>query len=258
MALRDLMSGFAHNLRAARWWIAAQFLGFPLIALAFIGWTRLPEKHWWQVALSLLLPLVLLAAALVLKAGAVRRMMSESQPRAPLFWGALSLLVWIAIAWFVWALLDKWDDKIFLWSGYLSSKAPAGWRARLFTYQHLFFCFTRIEWFLRWIVLPALLIPFGTASAVSAWRLIWRAAFRVLCDWRWLLAALVLGFLGVDPSGESFHSAPHGTLAAQIWALVFKITYAYVWGFVCWILLLAWACTLLKHAEAPKLSEPEP
>jgi hypothetical protein len=263
MAPRELMRDFVHNLRTARWWIAAQWIGFPLIALAFIGWTRLPDGHWWQVVLSLLLPLVLLTAALILKAGTVRRMLNESQPRAHLAWGALSLLIWMILAWFLWALLDRWDDRIFLWASYLNSKAPASWRGHIFTYQHLYLWLTRIEWFLRWVVLPALFIPFGAASAVRAWRIRWFSTLRVVYNWRWFIAVIFFALLGVALPTHFFAGTPHGTLHAQIWAVVLKLIGAYLLAFFSWILLLAWVCVLLKQTEVPnptpskKASEPE-
>ena len=252
MAIHELMRDFAANLRTARGWILAQFLGFPLIALAGIGWTRLPDKLWWQVALSFLLPLLLLAAALVLNAGLVRRMMSECEPRVSLLWGALSLLVWIAVAWLLWALLDKWDDKIYLWASYLNSKASAWWRARIFTYQHFSLWLTRIEWFLRWIVVPALLIPFASASALRAWRLRWIGTLHVVHNWRWFLAAIVFALLSVALPSRFFAGAPHGTLSAQIWTAALKVIGAYLLAFLSWILLLAWTCALLKQQESLK------
>jgi hypothetical protein len=252
MALRELIRDMAHNLRVARGWIIAQFLGFPLIALAGIGWTRLPDKYWWQVALSLVLPLLLLAAALALKAGFVRRMMRESEPRVSLFWSALSLLVWIAIAWLLWALLDRWDDKIYLWASYLNSKASAWWRGRIFTYEHVSLWLTRVEWFLRWIVVPALIIPFGAASAVCAWRLHWLSTLHVLHNWRWFLAVILFALLGVALPTHFFTGTPHGTLSAQFWAIAFKVIGAYLLAFFSWILLLAWVCALLRHEEAAR------
>lgn len=251
-AARELMRDFAGNLRVARWWIAAQFVGFPLILLAGIGWTRLPEKHWWQVVLSLLMPLLLLALSLVLKAGTVRRMLSGREGRVWLIWGALALLLWMILAWLIWALLDSWDDRIFLWASYLNSKAPAGWRGRLFTFQHLSLWFTQIEWLLRWIVLPTLLIPFGAASAVRALRIRWLSTLHVVHNWRWFLAVVLFALLGVALPTHFFAGTPGGTLTAQLWAVVFKLAGAYLLTFFCWILLLAWVCALLKLEEARK------
>ena len=39
-------------------WVAAQFVVTLLLILAGLAWTRLPDKHVWQVALTLLVPLL--------------------------------------------------------------------------------------------------------------------------------------------------------------------------------------------------------
>jgi len=54
---RDL---FCRLLQSRRW-IAAQFGLTLLLILIGLAWMRLPEKHVWQVLLSLLLPLLLAA-----------------------------------------------------------------------------------------------------------------------------------------------------------------------------------------------------
>ena len=45
-----------HRLSQARRWIVLQFVLTPALVLAGIAWTRLPDKHLWQVALDLLSP----------------------------------------------------------------------------------------------------------------------------------------------------------------------------------------------------------
>jgi hypothetical protein len=252
MAARELMRDFGSGLREARVWIAAQFVGFPLLALAGIGWTRLPEKHAWQVALVLVIPLVLVAAALALKAGLVRRMMAPSEGRVRLVWGALALLVWMILAWFVWSLLDRYDDHIWQYAAYLNSKAPAWWRGRLFTFAHISAWLTHVEWLLRWVVMPSIVVPLGVSSAVRGWRLHWRSTLHVIHDWRWFFAVLALALVGVGLTGHFFSGAPHGSLSAQVWAVALKLVGAYLIGFFCWIVLLAWVCALLRSKEAAK------
>ena len=110
-----------------------------LLILIGIAWTRLPEKHVWQVALSLLLPLLLAISALELQAGTMRSFADDDGKRVKLVWGALSLLVWIVIVWLCWAMLDWCDDQIPQWAGYLNSQSPAHWRAKFLTYS-IFLC----------------------------------------------------------------------------------------------------------------------
>jgi len=98
-------------------------LATPLIVLAAAVWTRVPEKHWWQVGLTLLLPLAMLAATLVLEVGTMRGFLQNDERRVRFAWGALTLLVWIAVVWLAWFILDWCDDQIPQWASYLNSRA---------------------------------------------------------------------------------------------------------------------------------------
>ena len=77
--LKDLFA----RLRTSLGWVAAQFWATLLIVLVGVAWTRVPERHVWQVGLTLLLPLLMLAAVLVLEAGTMRELLqSRRAPRA--------------------------------------------------------------------------------------------------------------------------------------------------------------------------------
>ena len=112
----------------------------------------------------------------------MRSLADDDGKRVKLVWGAMALLVWAALLLALWALLDWCDDRIPLWAGYLNSRASAGGRATLFTYAHLQLWFTDIEWLLRWIVIPAKLIPHAIASAQWGWRLPLRRIIRLLAE----------------------------------------------------------------------------
>ena len=46
-------------------WVGLQLqFGLTLVLILLgLAWTRLPDKHWWQVALTLLVPLLLAISA---------------------------------------------------------------------------------------------------------------------------------------------------------------------------------------------------
>src|SRR5580658_6683762 len=157
--LNDLM----RRLRANPGWVAAQILGTLLIVIVGLVWTRVPEKHLWQVGLTLLLPLVMLTATLALEAGTMRGFFHKDERRVRFAWGALTLLVWIAVVWLAWFILDWCDDQIPQWASYLNSRASAHARARLFTYAHITNWLNILEWIFRWIVVPAKVIPHALA-----------------------------------------------------------------------------------------------
>ncbi|HVN94466.1 MAG TPA: hypothetical protein VMT38_12255 [Terracidiphilus sp.] len=235
------------RMRGALSWVAAQFWATLLLLLAGVAWTLLPDKHVWQVLLSLLVPLVLLALALLLEAGTMRKLFHSEKHRVSFPAGTLILLIWVAVVSFGWWLLDWCDDQIPTWAGYLNSRASAGGRATLFTYEHIVSWLTLLEWILRWIVIPAKIIPCAMASAQWGWRLPWRVLFRLLLNWRWWLAVVIGSLVGVVVPGHFFTGIPNGTVSHQVWAVFFKLAGAYLLAVSCWILLLAWAAALMSR-----------
>ena len=244
------MNDLLHRLRSSMSWVGAQFWGMPLLVLAGIGFTRLPDKYAWQVFLSLLVPALLLAGFLFLQAGTMRRLLGEERDRTPLLWGALMLLAWAIVAWVAWAILDWCDDQIPTWAGYLNSRAPAHWRATLFTFAHLTHWMTITEWVLRWIIVPGKVIPFALVSAVTGWRLPVSRVLRVLWSWRWWPAVLVAAILGAAVPKHFFAGLPYGTVHHQVWTVIFKLGATYLLAVISWVLLLAWGAVLLTR-QAP-------
>lgn len=242
---RDLF----RRLRQSRRWVAAQFIATALLILIGLAWMRLPEKHVWQVLLSLLLPLLLAIAALELQAGTMRSLANVDSKRVKLIWGAISLLAWIAVVWLCWVALDWCDDQIYQWAGYLNSQAPAHWRARFLSYPHLALWMTTIEWVLRWIVVPAKVIPFAMASAQQGWRLAARRVLQLLWNWRWWLGVIIVALVSVALPGHFYSAAPHGTVSAQVWHVSLKLAASYLLGVSGWVLLLAWAGVLFAQQK---------
>jgi hypothetical protein len=243
--LRDLL----RRLRASLGWVEAQFWATLLIVLAGVIWTRVPERHAWQVGLTLLLPLLMLAAVLVLEAGTMRAFLQRDERRVQFAVGALTLLVWIAVVRVAWFILDWCDDRIPLWASYLNSRASAHARARLFTYEHIQLWLTVLVWIFRWIVVPAKVIPHAMASAEWGWRLPWRKLLRMMLNWQWWIGAVIAALVGVLLPSYFFHGEPHGTVTHQVWAVILKVAGAYLLAIASWVLLLAWAAVLLAREE---------
>jgi len=245
------VQSFFNRLAHGRRWIVLQFVLTPVLILAGIGWTRLPDKHLWQVALDLLLPLLLIICALELEAGTIRAFADNDGRRVKLVWGAVTLLVWIAIGAAFWAVLDWCDDQIPLWAGYLNSRASSHARSVVFTYAHIVHWLTIAEWILRWIVLPGKLIVLGAASAQWGWRLPARRIFHILLSGRWWLGVILAALVGVLLTSRFFVGLPHGTVSAQVWTVVLKLAAAYLLAVGAWVLLLAWVATLFGRQTPP-------
>jgi len=239
--------GLFARLGGARLWIVLQFVVTLLILAAALGWTRLADKHWWQVALTLLVPVVLAICALELQAGTVRKLADDDGQSVKLVWGALTMLVWVALGLAMWLILDWCDDKIPLWAGYLNSKFSSRARATTFTYDHILHWLTMLEWFVRWVVLPAKLIPYAACSAQWGLGIPWRRMIRFLWNWRWWVGVAVAAFVGVWLPAQFFEKPPHGTVSAQVWSVILKLAATYVLAVGSWVLLLGWWATLFAR-----------
>jgi len=236
-------------------WVTAQVVLTLLLLSFFVGWTRLPDRHVWQVMLDLVVPLLLVVSMLELQAGTVRAFADDDGRRVKLVWGAVTLLVWIAVGAAVWALLDWFDDQIPLLAGYLNSKSGSSARGSLFTYEHIQRWITALEWVVRWVVVPAKLIPYAAASSQWGWRLPWRSVFKFLFNWRWWLGVVFASLVGVWIPGHFFNRTPKGTVSAQIWALAGKLAGAYLLAVISWVLLLGWWATLFSKSQKPPAEE---
>ena len=255
VAAANPLNDLFHRLRSSLAWVAAQFWATLLLILAGVAWTRLPDSYAWQVGLSLLVPLVLLAAALLLQAGTMRKLLHDEHRRVHVGLGVLTLLVWAAIVWAAWALLDWCSDQIPDWAGYLNSRASDHMRATLLTYDHIQSWLAILVWIFRWIAVPAKVIPWATASAQWGWRLPWRKIIRLLLNWRWWLAVIVAALLAVEWPSHFFTGEPQGTVSHQVWAVMLKLAGTYLLAVVCWVLLLAW-CAVLLGRGAPAAEKP--
>ncbi len=254
VAAANSLIDLLRRLRLSLAWVAAQFWATLLLILAGVAWTRLPDSYAWQVGLTLFVPLVLLAAALLLEAGTMRRLVDDEQRRVRLWVGVLALLVWAAIAWAAWALLDWCSDQIPEWAGYLNSRFAANERATLFTYDHIQSWLTFLVWVFRWIALPAKIIPWAISSAQWGWHLPGRKIIRLLLNWRWWLAVIIAALVAVEWPSHFFNGEPHGTVSHQVWFVVLKLAGSYLLAVVCWVLLLAWCAVLLSR---PRLTKAE-
>jgi hypothetical protein len=188
---------------------------------------------------------------LALQAGTMRRLAGDDGKRVHLAWGALTLLVWVAMAWGCWWILDWCDDQIPQWAGYLNSRAPAHGRAAVFTFEHIQKGLTALEWVLRWMIVPGKIVPYAAASAQWGWRLPVRRVLRLLWSWRWWLGVSLAAGVAVWLPGRFFAGIPHGTVSAQVWAVGLKLAGVYLLAVGCWVLLLAWEAVLLYRRQPP-------
>jgi hypothetical protein len=259
---RDLFALGARHLLQARLWALLQFAGLALLIAVGLVWTRIPEKNVFEVILTLLVPLLVAAGFLGLQAVLLRSFLrsgKDTPHEVSFVLGALTLLLWIAIGWVLWNFIDRFDAHTNEWAMYLNSRFNPDYRARVFTYEHISRWFDYIAWFLRWVIVPGLLLPLGCTALVGLRRVPWRRVVRVWMAWRWWLAVLVLALIGDVLPGYFFAGDPKGSVQAQIWKVILKLIAAYIVSVVCWVLALAWSAALLIGIDTtPGASTPEP
>jgi len=262
----NMIRDWLKRVRRAWLWIVLQFAGVALLIALALLWTRIPEKHVWQVLLTLLIPLIVAAAFVVLQAGTFRGFLHPARPqgtrRIALGWGAATLPIWIAIGWVLWSLLDRFDDHTFQWAVDLSSKASAHARVHWASYEHLNRDLTWAGWTLRWVIVPGLLMPLASSAAWGLRRLPWRRVLRLLIDWRWWPGVLFSALVGEAWPQTWFDADPHGTVHQQVTRVILKVAAAYLLGIWCWVRLLGWTAMLLDDppsaAGADDGGEPVP
>lgn len=271
----DLIHDGIARLKRAWPWVAAQFIGLALLIALGLLWTRIPEKYGWQVALTFVLPAAILYGFLVLQAGTLRAWLrpepieaaedtadaDDEDVRKPrrvsLAWGALTLILWIALGWAAWIGLDRADAQTYQWAAYLNSKLPAHARATWGSFDHLNRDVQWALWALRWIVVPGLLIPLATCTA--AWGLLgarWRRGLRVLIRWNWWPVVAVWALVGEAWPQSWFNGEPHGSVQSQVWRVLLKLTAAYLLAVTVWNKLLGWSAMLVDPRSRTMLDEP--
>jgi len=249
------MKSFFHRLAKARVWIVLQFVLTLVLFLLGLAWTRIPDKHVWQVAVELLIPVLLAIGFLELQAGTMRKLADDDGHRVKLVWGAVSLLIWIAVFLLAWRVFDWVDDQIPQWSDYIHSLLPKGLRASLLTWAHIQSILFTISWIFRWVIVPAKLIPCAAASAQNGLRLPWRRIIRLLWNWRWWVGVIVGALVATLPPSHLFNAMPTGSVAAQEWHVILKLVAVYLLVIGSWALLLAWQATLFAGKQAPPNEE---
>ncbi|MDR3405444.1 MAG: hypothetical protein P4L99_23315 [Chthoniobacter sp.] len=240
-----LFRDFFRRLISAWPWLLAQFFG--TLALLFLGlaWTRLSEKNFLLVAATLLLPLLLTAAFLVLEAGTLRAFAQDPQSRIRLVWGSLWLLFAALLFWIGWGLCDSFAAHTTAWASYLNAQSLA--HTRLFTYDRYARAIALCEWILRWILVPALLLPLALSLAQWGRRIPWRRVMRLLIDWKWWLGIAFTSLLAELIPSFFFTAPPYGSISAQKWHVGLKLAGAFLLKLSGLILALGWLSALFHR-----------
>ena len=251
-SLQTLTSTFRHG----RLWLL-QFFGNALLLLAFVGFLHIPDAHVWQFIFSVIVMVLLVIAVPVLHGGTINYFLeTEIEKKSaikPPFRNALRhvlpLIIWMVVFYFLRALLDRLDDYQYSFPGYLRSEFPA-WLRRIISepaIRNLYICFVG---FLRWVLLPGLLLPLALLCADKNFRgfLQLRAWKRMLCNLGYWIVLIIAALIGVYCTGKILDwtlNPRTATLGSEeIW-LGFRLIVAYLLMIFSWL----WVCAMLARAR---------
>lgn len=247
--LRDVRA----QLRSTPRWLVLNAAGIAILIATGMAWTRVQEKNVLQVLLTFVLPVCIVSGFAALQAVTIRafhRLSSgEDDFNVGFAWGAATLLLCMAAAVLLWRLVDVLEAYNELWASDLYSRFNADRRSHLLTYEHLYSSFNAVTWFLRWVVLPGLLIPLSNSAAHGLRRTTFRGALRVWMNWRWWPVVLVLALVGQALPQMFFTDNPTGSVRTQVAKVLLKLVAAYLLGVLAWVLALFWSAQLFHGTD---------
>jgi hypothetical protein len=196
---------FVPSFANLRVWLL-QFFGGIVIALAVVGFLQTGETL-GQLILGCLLIITAAALWLTLDGGTFNYYLDQQRNQTsllkPAFIRALKHILPLAILACVFFLLrmvvDKLDDYHYSVPGYLRSEFPA-WLRRHVSEGRVQNLYDLVVFFLRWIMLPALLLPFASLCADRGFRgfvavRMWARMLRNRSFWGVLIVASILGIV---------------------------------------------------------------
>jgi hypothetical protein len=207
------------------------------VLLAGAGlWLLLPDARAWQLLLTVLTALLLVACFAWLHSGTLAYAANpEPGAFAAAFRPCARRMAWFllgtAVLFILMDLVDRWSDAIWPIAGYLYAKTPSHLRPARGELAYV----TAIQYgwaVLMWYLLPVLTLPWVTAK-VSGNRL--RAGFGALANWRyWLVMALTV-VMGVWITGLLADWTPGHGLHVEMVSMVLRLLLAYVIAVAAWL-----------------------
>ena len=252
--LNSLRVTFISALRHPRFWIL-QSLSVVIIGLTFAWWLNIDVATGFSVFLNIFVSLILVLEVLWLFGGTLNYFTdTDADPHAGMarpFKNALkhlpALLIFGAIYCCVFWVLGKLDDYQYVFPGYLRSEFPA-WLRRHISEPAMDDLYLGFLGFLRWVIVPGLLLPLGLLCAGLGFRgfisfQVWGRVLRRLGYWVVLIIAAILG---VYLNSKLLHwtlNPDKSTLGGQETWFGFRLFVFYLVVSLSWL----WVCAMLAY-----------
>jgi hypothetical protein len=251
----SLREVFVPSLANLRVWLL-QFFGGIVIALAFVGFLQTGET-WGPLILGSLLLLTAAVVWLTLDGGTFNYYLDQQRGQTSLLKPALiralkhilPLAILAVVFYLLRLLVDKLDDYHYSVPGYLRSEFPA-WLRRNVSETRVQNLYDLFVFFLRWIMLPALLLPFASLCADRGFRgfvavRTWARMLRNRSFWGVLIVASILGIL-VPSAILGWRLDPKtATSTSEAIFLGFRMFLGYLLVLCAWLMV----CSMLARAR---------
>ena len=245
------LSAFRHP-----WLWLVQFLGNIVLIVIAALWFQIGVEHWWNLLFQLFIALFVILGVLSLHSGTLNYFsgLPDNRKIKPAFKNAFKHLpafaLWAAIFCTLLYFLDKLDNYQYQFPGFLRSEFPA-WLRRLVSESAMDNFYAGFVGFLRWVVLPGLLLPFGLLAATIGFRGLimfhsWWRAIRNLAYWIVLIVAAMIGVYCTGKIISQWRLDPKtSTLGGEEVFVVFRFLFAYLLALFSWF----WVCGMLARAR---------
>ena len=240
------------------WIWLLQFVGNIVLAVIAALWFQIGVGTSWSLLFQLLIAVFVIMGMLLLQSGTLNYFSNLADNKAvklvPTFKNALRHLLafalWTAIFCMLFYFLEKLGDYQSQFAGYLRSEFPA-WLRRHISEPAMDNSYAGFVGFLKWVVLPGLLLPFGLLSATIGFRGLimfrsWWRAVRNLAYWIVLIVAAIIGVYCTGKIVSQWRLDPKtATLGGEEVFVVFRFLFAYLLALFSWF----WVCAMLARAR---------
>lgn len=221
-----------------------------LLVILGIAWLQLPDSHLWQFVLSILLAVVLVAAALSFLAESFRRL-RKPESSSPLWLRAIWILLFVAIWWLLHKPFDIGRAHEALFAGYWNSKLSPHMRV-LFSFPRLVNLQEYFYSFLGWLI-DVLLLPLAIeAGGVRLRADMGKNVLRVYRQWMYWVAAFIAMAAGMKITGWLVNWMPGKGVAAETMSVLSRLSIAYTIDILFWCFVLALVTEYLSASDAQR------
>jgi hypothetical protein len=247
-----------------RMWLL-QVLGNALLIALFAWFLHIGDGYTWQIVLSGVLALLVAGATLVIYGGSMNYALDRSSANAgagavadsenngppaglmPAMRRAaahlLPLLLWAIVFYLLESRIDHLEDYQYSFPGWLRSEFPA-WLRKLISEPAIDRGYMLSVSFLRWTLLPAVLLPLGLLCADQGFRGLFsiRVWWRMVRRLRWWIVLLLTALIGVHLIGTlmgwKLNPLTASLGAEKVW-LGLRLLAAFVVAVAAWLVICA-------------------